>query len=153
MNVSDSMHARVLRCEKSFSVTPLIHSEWCPASGFLLMYFLNKFWGLGHRPESDFPEAVKFLLIGQNDKIQGLKESWKLYVLTYEVMNCSCRSLKMCASKVSRFWVWTLNESRELDMNHSKARDHVQLRCAFRHLKSWPVVIGWNLETDSEFSD
>jgi len=38
-------------------------------------------------------------------------------------------------------------------MNHSKAQDHVQVRWAFIHLKSWTVVIRSNLKTDSEFSE
>jgi len=50
---------------------------------FVYTSFAERFWVLGHTIDSDFPKAVQFLFIGQNNKITPFERALK--VLNFDV--------------------------------------------------------------------
>ena len=106
----------------------------------------------------------------KNPMIHRLKERWKLFVLMYGLENffwkrfenvcmkdCSVLRMNSLSKLGVRYGLldhctWQLDRCIMLSrlMNHSKSRDHVQVRWSFRNFQSWPVIMHWNLKTDSE---
>jgi hypothetical protein len=170
MNVSDRIHVSVLRYENSFRATSLIHFKWCVALVQNPVSFPEKILVLGLGLNSDFWDTVESLEVLKNPMIHRLKERWKLFVLMYGLENffwkrfenvcmkdCSVLRMNSLSKLGVRYGLldhctWQLDRCIMLSrlMNHSKSRDHVQVRWSFRNFQSWPVIMHWNLKTDSE---